>query len=98
MTQKWEYRVVRLIDGRRVEELSATNEQLSTVEPRDINEFGEEGWELINVVKLDPERDTLRAPGTVSVNPCAYFKRPLLGQAEPRRPKPRRSQAQSARP
>jgi hypothetical protein len=77
--QRWEYKVVRLIDGQKIEELSVTDqkEKASTVELRDISDLGKEGWELINVVKLDPVRDTLQAPGTNSVNPYAYFKRPV---------------------
>ena len=77
--QRWEYKVVRLVDGQKVEELSDIDrtEEASTVELRDISDLGKEGWELINVVKLDPAHDALQAPGSNSVNPHAYFKRPL---------------------
>jgi Domain of unknown function (DUF4177) len=77
--QRWEYKVVRLVDGRKVEELFDTEqtEKASTAELRDISDLGKEGWELINVVKLDPVHDTLQAPGSNTVNPYAYFKRPL---------------------
>jgi hypothetical protein len=78
-TQRWEYKVVRLVDGRKVQELSDTDqtEKATTVELRDISDLGKEGWELINVVKLDPVHDTLQAPGSNSVSPYAYFRRPL---------------------
>ena len=48
--QRWEYKVIRLIDGKKVEELSVTDqkEEASTVGLRDL---GKEGWKPINVVK-----------------------------------------------
>ena len=75
--QKWEYKVVRIVEGQRFQVFSDTNEQGSTVELHDINELGKEGWELINVVKLEAVREASPVAGTESVNPYAYFKRPL---------------------
>ena len=81
-TQRWEYKVVRLVEGQKVEELHdiERKDEASTVELHDINDLGKEGWELINVVKLDPVHDTLQAPGSNSANPYAYFKRPLVAR------------------
>ena len=75
--QKWEYKVVRIVEGQRFQVFSDTNEQGSTVELHDINELGKEGWELINVVKLEAVREASPEPRMESVNPYAYFKRPL---------------------
>jgi hypothetical protein len=56
--------------------------QGSTVEFHNINELGEEGWELVNIVRLEPVRDASSGPGMDSVNPYAYFKRQLQRQAK----------------
>jgi len=79
---KWEYKVVRLQDGQIFEVHNDVEGQGSTVEFHNINELGEEGWELINIVKLDHPVDTLQAPGSNSVYSFAYFKRPIQRQAK----------------
>jgi hypothetical protein len=79
---KWEYKVVLLKDLQIFEVSSEVEGQGSKVEFHKINELGEEGWELVNIVRLDyPGHDTLQRPGSNSVNPYAYFKRPLQRQA-----------------
>ena len=80
--QKWEYKVVRIKEGQKYEVSSDIKGQESIVDLHHINELGEEGWELINVVKLEPVREASPEPRMESVNPYAYFKRPLQRQAK----------------
>ena len=92
---KWEYKVVLLKDLQIFEVNSDVEGEGSKVEFHKINELGEEGWELVNIVRLDyPVHETLQAPGSNSVNPYAYFKRPLQrlakfvgARAKPQRPR-----------
>jgi hypothetical protein len=78
-----QYKVVLLKDLQIFEVSSDVEGQGSSVEFHNINELGEEGWELVNIVRVDyPVHDTLQVPGSNSLNTYAYFKRPLQRQAK----------------
>jgi hypothetical protein len=80
--QSWEYKVVRIVEDRKFADRIADPDPAATFEIRDIDELGKEGWELVNIVKLDRAYSlTPEQPGQHdTLHSIAYFKRPVQGQ------------------